>query len=226
MRPAGAGFIYDHAVGAYQPVNERLDADGSKPCFAVGDHDARLHNITRNNLCLQARIDNFQIHPVVGDLAAFKARALHFANDGQNNAGDVQIVDAAIAVAEKRSGLAVHRAQQLLFWLFLEPAVDVVAQKRGIALEHPVIILAGNVQIGADLLMRGLLNLQRLDLVDALTVEHTDHRAVAPGIHVQTVGCDQIVCLCLLLAQDLAAHILNTASAFHLCVSLPSKNLP
>ena len=215
MRPAGAGFVYHHAIGAHQPVNERLNVDGSKPCLAVGDHNARLHDITGNHLCLQARIDDLQIHPVVGDLAAFKARALHFANDGKNNAGDVQIVDAAIAVAEKRSGLAVHRAQQLLLRFFLEPAVDVVAQKRGIALEHPVIILAGNVQIGADLLMRGLLNLQRLDLVDALTVEHTDHRAVAPGIHVQTVGCDQIVCLCLLLAQDLAAHILNTASAFH-----------
>ena len=63
--------------------------------------------------------------------------------------------------------------------------------------------------------MCGLLNFQRLDLVDTFTVEHTDHRAVAICIHVQTVGCNQIVCLCLLLAQDLAAHILNTASAFH-----------
>ena len=93
-------------------------------------------------------------------------------------------------------------------------------------MEHPVIILAGDVQIGADLLMRGLLNLQRLDLVDALTVEHTDHRAVAPGIHVQAVGCDQIVCLCLLLAQDLAAHILNTASAFHSNFRSFLKKLP
>ena len=127
MRPAGAGFIYDHAVGAYQPVNEWLNVDGTKSCLAVGDHNAGLHNITGNYLCLQARIDNFQIHPVVGDLAAFKARALHFANDGKNNAGDVQIVDAAIAIAEERSGLAVHCAQQLLLRLLLEPAVDVVA---------------------------------------------------------------------------------------------------
>ena len=226
MRPAGAGFIYDHAVGAYQPVNEWLNVDGTKSCLAVGDHNAGLHNITGNYLCLQAWIDNFQIHPVVSDLAAFKACALHFANDGKNNAGDVQIVDAAIAVAEKRSGLAVHRAQQLLFRLLLEPAVDVVAQKRGIALEHPVIILAGNVQIGADLLVCGLLDLQWLDLVDTLAVEHTDHRAVAICIHVQTVGCDQIVCLCLLLAQDLAAHILNTASAFHSNFRSFLKKLP
>ena len=72
--------------------------------------------------------------------------------------------------------------------------------------------------------MRGLLNFQRLDLVDTLAVEHTDHRAVAPGIHVQAVGCDQIVCLCLLLAQDLAAHVLNTASAFHSCFRSLLKN--
>lgn len=98
-----------------------------KPCLAVGDHNAGLYNITGNHLCLQARIDDFQIHPVVSDLAAFKARALHFPDDGKNNAGDVQIVDAAIAVAEERSCFAVHRAQQLLLRLFLEPAVDVVA---------------------------------------------------------------------------------------------------
>ena len=226
MRPAGAGFIYDHAVRAYQPVNKRLDVDGSKPCFAVGDHNARLHDITGNHLRLQARIDDLQIHPVVGDLAAFKACALHFPDDRKNNAGDVQIVDAAIAVAEKRSGFAVHRAQQFLFRLFLEPTVDVVAQKRGIALKHPVIILAGNVQIGADLLVCGLLNFQWLDLVDTLAVEHTDHRAVAICIHVQTVGCNQIVCLCLLLAQDLAAHILNTASAFHSYFRSFLKKLP
>ena len=59
VRPAGAGFIYDHAVGAYQPVNEWLNVDGTKSCLAVGDHNAGLHNITGNYLCLQARIDNF-----------------------------------------------------------------------------------------------------------------------------------------------------------------------
>ena len=40
--------------------------------------------------------------------------------------------------------------------------------------------------------MCGLLNFQRLDLVDTLAVEHTDHGAVAICIHVQTVGCNQI----------------------------------
>lgn len=33
-----------------------------------------------------------------------------------------------------------------------------------------------------------------------------------------------IVCLCLLLAQDLAAHILNTVSAFHSCFRSLLKN--
>jgi len=56
--------------------------------------------------------------------ASTRSSRWHFANDGQNNAGDVQIVDAAIAVAEKRSGLAVLRAQQLLFWLFLDDIVQ------------------------------------------------------------------------------------------------------
>ena len=59
VRPAGAGFIYDHAVGAYQPVNKWLNVDGTKSCLTVGDHNAGLHNITGNYLCLQARIDNF-----------------------------------------------------------------------------------------------------------------------------------------------------------------------
>lgn len=35
---------------------------------------------------------------------------------------------------------------------------------------------------------------------------------------------DALVCLCLLLAQDLAAHILNTASAFHSCFRSLLKN--
>ena len=37
---------------------------------------------------------------------------------------------------------------------------------------------------------------------------------------------DALVCLCLLLAQDLAAHILNTASAFHSNFRSFLKKLP
>ena len=110
--------------------------------------------------------------------------------------------------------MAVHGAQHPLFRLLLEPAVDVVGQKRGVLLQHPVIILVGDVQIGADLPVGRLADVQRLDPVHAV-IHHAEHGLAEVGVHHHIAGEDAVVGLGPLLTLQLNEYLLDGASAFH-----------
>jgi len=100
----GCGFIHDHAVAAYQPINQRLDADRAKPDLAVADDDPGLHNVAGGYLRLQAGVHGLDVHTAFGDLAAFKADVRQPAENRQRHSGNVDIVDATIAIAQRRAG--------------------------------------------------------------------------------------------------------------------------
>ena len=110
MVAAGCGLIHDHTVAAHQPINQRLDADGSKPDLAVADDNPGLHNVAGGYFCLQAGVHGLDVHTAFGDLAAFKADVGQPAENRQRHTGNVDIVDAAIAIAQVRAGRAVQCA--------------------------------------------------------------------------------------------------------------------
>ena len=96
---AGLRIIDNHAVAAHKTVNQRLDTNGAQSTSTVTDNDTSLYNITWDNFCLKAGVYHLDIHPAVCNLAAFKPRTIHLTNNGKNHSGNIQIVDAAVAVA-------------------------------------------------------------------------------------------------------------------------------
>ena len=168
MVTAGLGVIDHHAVGAYQAVDQRLDGNGAQPCLTVGDDDAGLYHIARDNIRLQAGIDHLDIHEIVGDLRADEPCLRQLPNDGQRYTGNVQIVNAAVAVAEKRAGAAIHRAERPKLIFLGEPVVGVIGQKLRRVRAHQLIILLRNAEIGSQLAVRRLANIQRRDLIQPI----------------------------------------------------------
>ena len=86
-------------------------------------------------------------------MAAFKADIGQPAENRKRHSGNVDIVDAAIAIAQIRAGRAVQCAQHTLAVFLLEPCICVVGQQVGTFLPHTVIVGGGNTQVGADLPM-------------------------------------------------------------------------
>ena len=167
---AGGGFIHDHAVAAHQPIDQRLNADGPKPHFAVADDDPGLHDVAGGYLRLQAGIHGLDVHTAFGNLAAFKADVGQPAENRQRHPGNVDIVDATIAVAQICASGAVQGAQHTLAAFLLEPCVGVVGQQVGAFLPHTVIVGGWDAQVRADLPMRDASNSHGFDQLGAAVV--------------------------------------------------------
>ena len=168
MIAAGFGVVDHHAVGAHQTINQRLDGNGAQSCLTVGDNNAGLYHIARDNIRLQAGIDHLDIHEIIGDLRADEPCLRQLPNDGQRYTGNVQIVNAAVAVAEKRAGAAIHRAERPKLIFLGEPVVGVISQKLRRVRAHQLIILLRDAEVGSQLAVRRLTNIQRRDLVRTL----------------------------------------------------------
>ena len=65
------------------------------------DGCARAYHIARDNIRLQAGIDHLDIHEIVGDLRADEPCLRQLPNDGQRHTGNIQIVNAAVAVGPR-----------------------------------------------------------------------------------------------------------------------------
>ena len=168
MVTAGLGVIDYHAIGAHQAIDQRLDGNGAQSCFTVGDDDAGLYHIARDNIRLQAGIDHLDIHEIVGDLRADEPCLRQLPNDGQRYTGNIQIVNAAVAVAEKRAGAAVYGAERPKLVLLGKPVVGVIGQKLRRVRAHQLIILLRDAEVGSQLAVRRLTNIQRRNLVRTL----------------------------------------------------------
>ena len=95
---ASLGIVDDHAVTAYQPIDQRLDVDGTQSNFTIADDNTRLHDVTGYNFGFKPLVDYLDVHTAVRDLAAFKIGVLHLLNDREDDFCNVQIINAAIAV--------------------------------------------------------------------------------------------------------------------------------
>ena len=142
-------------------------------------------------------------------------RLRHLPDDRQRYSGDVQIIDAPVAVAQKRAGPSIYGPDHSLFRLPLKPAVDVAGEEPHVTVHHPLIVLPGDTQIVADLAVGGSLYLQRFDQVEAIFTLEMEHGPAIPVFHDDAVGIYQIVLLGLTLAQDLRADFLYGTSRFH-----------
>ena len=63
-------LIHAHAVAANQTVYKGPDGYSSESDFGIADHHACLYQVTRNNCHLKLMVDDFQIQPVLCNLAA------------------------------------------------------------------------------------------------------------------------------------------------------------
>ena len=216
MIAAGFGVVDYHAIGAHQAIDQRLDGNGAQSCLTVGDDDAGLYHIARDNIRLQAGIDHLDIHEIVGDLRADEPCLRQLPNDGQRYTGNIQIVNAAVAVAEKRAGAAIHRAERPKLIFLGEPVVGVIGQKLRRIRAHQLIILLRNAEIGSKLAVRRLANIQGRDLIQPI-LRDTELRRVRGDREGQASGIHQIVLLGLALTQKLLRHLLNGKSGFHCC---------
>ena len=219
MVPPRSGLRHGHAVAAYQPVDHGHDADRAAPGLAVADHDTGLHHVSGDNLRGEPRVDHLEVQIVLGDLRAHELRSGHLSDDGQYSGGNLEVVNAAVASAEEGPRVAVDGTEHPLLRLFPEPTVDVVRQQLRVLRAHPLIILARNVQVGADLLMSGLANVQRFHKVLALVVQHPQQRRTATRLHVDAGRVDEIVSLGLVLTVDFRRQLLNGLSCLHVVLS-------
>lgn len=143
---------------------------------------------------------------------------LHFPDDGKGDGGDVQVVDAPVAVAQKGAGTAIHCTDHALLRFLLEPAVDIIGQQFRILSEHPPVVLPGDLQIIANLLMGCTLDVQGIDQLTAVRIPQVEHGLTVPHLHDKAPGVHQVVLFGLALAHDLDGHLLNCPSGFH-CIS-------
>lgn len=82
--------------------------------------------------------------------------------------GNIQIVNAAVAVAEKSAGAAVYGAKRPKLVFLGKPVVGVIGQKLRRVRAHQLIILLRDAEVGSQLAVRRLTNIQRRNLVRTL----------------------------------------------------------
>ena len=215
MVAAGTRLINSHTVGTDQTVNQGLNAYRPLACLAVGDDYSGLYDVTRNYLGSESGIDYFDIHVVIREITALIEGVRHLLNNGQGDLGNVDVVDTPVTVAEKCPGPTVDGADHALLWPLLEPGVDILGQQADVALEHPFIILPGDIQVAAHLAVSSGQDVQWLHPVNTRVVQKPQSGDTVAGFHVQISRVYQIVCLGLTLTHDLLCRFLNGDSLFH-----------
>ena len=217
---AGACLIDCHAVGTDQTVDQGLDAYRALARLAVGDNHAGLYDVAGNHLVGEPGIDHLDIHVIIREIAAFKDGVRHRLKNGQGDLGNVDVVNTPVAIAEKGPGPSVNGADHPMLWPLLEPGIDVLGQKPDVLLTHPVIILPGDVQVGAHLPVGGGQDVQRFHPVRTRLVQKPQDGDAVAGFHVQIFRVHQIVRLGLVLTHDLRSCLLNRHSLLHVDTSL------
>src|SRR5699024_4536624 len=125
MAASGASFVDNHAIGAHEPIDERLNAHTAEAHLAVADDDAGLDKITGDDLLLEPFIHALDVHPAFGNLTALDLHAVDRPNDRQSHLRNLGIVDRAVLAAEERAGPAVERPDETLLWLGTEPSIHI-----------------------------------------------------------------------------------------------------
>ena len=124
--------VYDHAVAANKPINERLNGHAPHADFAVGDEDAALHHVAGDNFCFQSWVDDLDVHTFIGHFATLNARVLDVGDDRKNGLCDFVVVDSAIALRKERSGRAVKGSHHARGGRVIKPTVDVCGEQIGV----------------------------------------------------------------------------------------------
>ena len=129
------------------------------------------------------------------DLAAFKIGVLHLLNDREDDFCNVQIINAAIAVAQKCSYSAIQSADHTLGRFPLEPGIHILRQQFRIIGKHTVIVSSRNLQMCADLPMGDLVDLQWLHQWVIMVVKGMEIKLRTKRFYLKPSGIKQIVLL-------------------------------
>ena len=203
---ASLGIVDNHAVTAYQPIDQRLDVDGTQSNFTIADDNAGLYDVTGYNFGFKPLVDYLDVHTAVRDLAAFKIGVFHLLNDRKDDFCNVQIVNAAIAVAQKSPYSSIQSAHHTLSRFPLEPGIHILRQQFWIIGKHTVIVSSRNLQMCADLPMGDLVNLQWLYQWVIVVIKGMEIKLRTKRFYLKSPGIKQIVLLEFGLAFNLLCH--------------------
>lgn len=67
--------------------------------------------------------------PLIRDFTALYTGPIQLSQTREGKFGNIQVFDTPVAIAQKCSGVSVDGPQNLLLWIPLEPAVDVIGQQ-------------------------------------------------------------------------------------------------
>ena len=210
MVAARLGIVYYHTVTAHQPVDQRLDVHRTESHLAVADDDAGLNDVARHDLGLQAGVDYLDIHAAFRELAALKVHSLHILQDGKDDARNIKVVNAPVAVAQKCPCRTLNGADHTDRGLPLEPGVHILRQQLGIFLQHLVIVGCWNLQMCANLPVGNGIDLQRFKRRDTRLVIGVEVQLRVKRLQTKAAGVQHIVGFQISLALDLLCHVYKT----------------
>ena len=173
-----SGIVNHHTIGANQPVYERLNRHTAHADLGIGNEDARLHNITGDDLRRQPRIYCLEIHLAFSNLTAFNPHIRHFGKNRKHSFCNFGIIDSPIPFGKKRPRVAVQRTHHSLLRGHREPAVHILRQQFGILRSHLIVILSRNAKRRTDLTMGNFSNTQQRTDVLAVIAHH---HLIRPG---------------------------------------------
>lgn len=202
--------LFVHTVAAHQTIDQRLDAHRAQAYLAVADNNTGLHNVTGYDLCLQTGVDDLDVHTAVGELAALEVHPFHLLQDWKDNPGNIEVVDAPVAVAEKRPRCAVYGANHTHSRLPLEPCIHILRQQFGIFLQHLVIIGCRDLEVRSDLPVCDGVDLQWLHGIITRFVVSVEIQPATKRLQSETPGVQHIIGLQIVLPLDFLCHFHKT----------------
>ena len=210
MVAARLGVVYHHTVAAYQTIDQRLDAHRAQAYLAIADNNTGLHDVAGYDLCLQAGVDNLDVHTAVGELAALEVHPFHLLKDWKDNPGNIEVVYTPVAVAEKRPRCAVYGANHTHSRLPLEPGIHILRQQLGVFLQHLVIIGCRDLEVRSDLPVCDGVDLQRLHGIITGLVVSVEIQPATKRLQPETPGVQHIIGLQIVLPLDFLCHFHKT----------------
>ena len=127
-------------------------------------------------------------------------------NDRKDDFCNVQVVNAAIAVAQKRPYSAIQGTDHTLGRFPLEPGIHILRQQFRIIGKHTVIVSSRNLQMCADLPVGDLVDLQWLHQWVIVVIKGMEIKLRTKRFYLKPTGIKQIVLLEFGLAFNLLCH--------------------
>ena len=203
-------FVDDHAVGADKAVNERLDGNQAKADFRIGDADARLYEVAGDNFSFKPCVHALDVHLGIRDLAGFDMQTVNVGQNRHDRFGNLVVVDAAVALAEKRTAAAIKGAEHADGGFVGKPVIHILCQQIRRTVGHLTEVVDGDACVRSNLLTADIVEVHASgEVID------NELRLIVNDFHFHLAGIDQVVFLGLVLTVKLLCEFEKGLSCFH-----------